>query len=196
MTLCRSTREENEHQWATGTVSNKTQVSTSMVASGSQNLENILVDINVNYQASLELQSCLTCVVENLHAVTKMKHPTPTMLDHARGVGNSMIESLKRIALWSVKYFTNSHSYYPGPELGMKLGSLSSMASLSLVTMGPSDIAFMRQWARDHGQPVHQMTVRQLSTMQKPGTIPMTAYGQSVPVNPPARRDPRAGTGR
>ena len=27
-------------------------------------------------------------------------------------------------------------------------------------------------------------TVRQLSTMHKPGTFPMTAYGQSMPVNP------------
>ena len=94
-----------------GTVSNKTQVSTSMVESGLQNLQNILVDINANYQASLKLQSCFTCVAENLHAATKMKRPTPTMLDHAKGFGNSMRESLKRIVLWSVKYFGNSHSY-------------------------------------------------------------------------------------
>ena len=80
------------------------------------------------------------------------------MLDHPRGFGNSMRESLKQIALWSVKYFTNSHSYYPVRELGMKLASLLSMASLPVVTMGPSDIAFMRQSARDHGQLVHQMT--------------------------------------
>jgi hypothetical protein len=114
-----------------GTVSNKTQVSTSMVASGLRRLQGIILDVNANYEASLELQSCLTCIVENLHAVTKMKHPTPPMLDHAREFGNSMRESLKRIAVWSVKYFTHPHSYYPVPEVGMKLANLSSTPSMA-----------------------------------------------------------------
>ena len=57
------------------------------------------------------------------------------------------------------------------------------MTSLPVVTIGPSDIAFMRQWARDHGPASASMTVRQLSTMHRPGTLPMTAYEQGMPVN-------------
>ena len=50
--------------------------------------------------------------------------------------------------------------------------------------MTADDMTFMREWAREHGQPVRQMSVRQLSTMDKPGTLPISAYRTPLAVEP------------
>ena len=43
-------------------------------------------------------------------------------------------------------------------------------------------LSFMREWARDHGKPMKQMSVRQLSTMDKPGTLVISAYQTPLSV--------------
>ena len=108
-----------------GTVSNKTQISISMVASGLQKLQNILVDISANYQAPLELQSCLTCVVEDLHEVTKMKHPTPTICSTSArfgGFGNSMREKLEANCPLVSEIFYQLTLLLPSTSVGNEAG--------------------------------------------------------------------------
>ena len=46
--------------------------------------------------------------------------------------------------------------------------------------MTADDMAFMGE----HGQPVHQMSVHQLYTMDKPGTLPISAYRTPMAVKP------------
>ena len=88
-----------------------------MILHGLIRLESLLRDINPAFGQEVGLQSCMTSVVGNLHAVTKMKYPTPTVLDHARSFGNAMHESINRMCDWSVKYYTHPASYYPVPAV-------------------------------------------------------------------------------
>ncbi len=65
-----------------GTMSSKTQMSTHMIFEGVRRLESSVQDINPAFSPLVNLQSCMTSVVENLHCVTKMKQP---MHSHCAG---------------------------------------------------------------------------------------------------------------
>ena len=40
----------------------------------------------------------------------------------------------------------------------------------------------MRQWAREHGKAVRQLSVRQNNTKHAAGTLPLNMYGKELPV--------------
>ena len=86
--------------------------STHTILEGLSRLQRSIQAINPSFIKFVCLQACRTSVVENLHAVTKMKHPTPTVLEHARSFGHAMHERIKQMSLtlWSVKYYTHPTS--------------------------------------------------------------------------------------
>ena len=108
-------------------------------------LESLLHDINPAFGQEVGLQSCMTSVVENLHAVTKMKYPIPMVLDHARSFGNAMHDTIKRKCSWSVKYYTHLASYYPVPAVAMKLSDFNQKP-LKALHMTANDMTFMREY--------------------------------------------------
>ena len=183
MQVQKITRKKSPTNGLEGTISHRTQTSTVMILHGLTRLESLLHDINPAFGQEVGLQPCMTSVVENLHAVTKMKYPTPTVLDHTGSFGNAMHDTIKRMCAWSVKYYTHLASYYPVPAVAMKLSDFNQKP-LKAHHMTADDMTFMREWAREHGQPVRQMSVRQLSTMDKPGTLPISAYRTPLAVEP------------
>ena len=44
-----------------------------------------------------------------------------------------------------------------------------------------SDLQLLQEWRVQHGQAVRQLTVRQLSTKDKPATLPISAYQKAPP---------------
>ena len=56
----------------------------------------------VNPYFKIKPEVCLTVQVENLRAVSHLKHPAKTVLEYARNFGNTMLESLKRNQLGSI----------------------------------------------------------------------------------------------
>ena len=95
-----------------------------------------------------------------------------------------MRESIKRITNWAAKYITHQRSYYPVPEVAMDLGDVPKLNPIPVVSMDRDNIVKMREWARERGQCVRQLTVRQQTTKFSAGTLILTAYS----VKP--RQDP------
>ena len=108
-----------------GTVSSKTQKSTSLLLNGIVNIFNKVTDLG--YPIEVNPSALLTTMVENLHAVSHLRHETFSTLEYAHDFGLIFRESMKRVATWSVKYFTSSKSYYPVPESNIKVTEVQAM---------------------------------------------------------------------
>ena len=79
-----------------GTVSQKTQVSLSLLKKGTDRLYKNVVDVNPQFVDDLLLETLLTTEVENLHAVSHFKLETFTVLTYAQDFETICKESLKR----------------------------------------------------------------------------------------------------
>ena len=73
-----------------GTVSNRTLKSVQVIYSQLGRLHSTIQEINKDIH--VDLHSCLTTQVENLHAVGHFKDEFPTVLNFARNLGNSVYE--------------------------------------------------------------------------------------------------------
>ena len=161
-----------------GTVSNKTNKSCELMLNSVTQLLTVLEVL------SPEATEAINLVVESLHATTKIKHPAPSLLDYSRDFGKAMRESIKRITNWAAKYFTHQRSYYPVPEVAMDLGDVPKLNPTPVVSMDRDNIVKMREWAREHGQCVRQLTVRQQTSKFSAGTLPLTAYSVKLWQDP------------
>ena len=171
-----------------GNVASKTVASVQMLKDGLEKLQQAL---ELHGYDALNLLSCMTLDVENMHSVVHHKDPLCTVLDYARNFGNSAKEGLKRTSHWAAYYFTNPKSWYPVPERAMFLSAIPVMQPLPPVPMAPQRVQSMRDWAQTFGAAVRQRSVRQETTMARAGTLPSYLYhrevqpGESVPLERP-----------
>ena len=80
-----------------GTVSNRTQVSLTLLEQGMRRRHESIAATNNEYLEEVELCTLLTTVVESIHAVSHFKHETFTALQYSEDFGTITKESLKRI---------------------------------------------------------------------------------------------------
>ena len=96
--IIRAAKEDQNLQKATngpeGTVSKKTVSSVNMILTELLQLQNMLA-VNPAYIQEIDMHSCLTICVENLHAVAHFKDQTMTMLQYACNLGNTVSEGIK-----------------------------------------------------------------------------------------------------
>ena len=104
--------------------------------------------------SALNLLSCMTLDVENIHSVAHHKDPLCTVLDNARNFGNAAKEGVKRTTHWAAYYFTNPKSWYPVPERAMVPSDMTVMQPLPPVPMAPQCVQSMRDWAQTFGAAV------------------------------------------
>ena len=115
----------------------------------------------ISTYSALNLLSCMTLDVENIHSVVHYKDPLCTVLDYARNFGNAAKEGVKRTTHnWEAYYFTNPKSWYPVPERAMVLLDMPVMQPLPPVLMAPQCVQSMRDWAQTFGAAVRQRSVR------------------------------------
>lgn len=161
-----------------GTVSDKTIKSVDMIHKELQHMGEVLQFVNPQF--TVDLHSCLTVQVENLHAVGHFKTDLPTMLQYARNLANTVHESMKRVVPWAANYFTHPSSYYPVPDFDMKFDSIPKLEHLKPHTvLSKRQQADMQTWAVEHGKCVRQKSVRQETTKFKMGTLPLNMYKSS-----------------
>ncbi len=86
-----------------GTVSKKTVDSVKMIHKDLLQLLEIIA-INPGYEQPINMDTCLTISVENIHAVSHFKDQTMTMQQYARNLGNRVTEGLKRVIPWIAYY--------------------------------------------------------------------------------------------
>ena len=75
-----------------GTVSQKTQVSVSLLKKEMDRLYMNVIDVNPEFAEDILLETLLTTQVENLHAVSHFKHETFTVLQYALDFGTIVKE--------------------------------------------------------------------------------------------------------
>ena len=163
---------------AMGTVSNQTLSSVRMILDGLRALEELLKELNANYK--IDLHTCLTLQVENLHAMGHFKEQFPTLLQYAQNLANTVYESIKRVVQWAAYYYTRDKSYYPLVSQATSLNALPRMSHLKPVRkLNEGERGVMLEWAANNGKAVRQRTVRLETTMFKAGTLPLNMYATS-----------------
>ena len=113
---------------AMGTVSSQTLSSVGMILDGLRALQQLLKELNPSYE--VDLHTCLTVQVENLHAIGHFKDQFPTLLEYARNLANTVYESIKRVVQWAAYYYTHEKSYYPVVPQATPLNALPRMGHL------------------------------------------------------------------
>ncbi|PFX18960.1 hypothetical protein AWC38_SpisGene16641 [Stylophora pistillata] len=76
-----------------GTVSSQTLSSVRMRLEGLRALEQLLKELNPDYK--IDLHTCVTVQVENLHAIGHFKELFPTLLQYAQNLANTVYENIK-----------------------------------------------------------------------------------------------------
>jgi hypothetical protein len=159
-------------------VSSRTMKSVAMMARSVLKLMQILKSTQPTFTPNL--CSCLTVMVENLHAVSHLKHGLPTKLEYARDFGRIHHESVKRMVKWAAYYFTHAGSYYPVPESSLSLCDIPKLTKPEGRKATKEDLMALHDWARLHGKCVRQRTVRQDNTKYRAGTLPLNMYSSKA----------------
>ena len=111
-----------------GTVSSQTLSSVRMILEGLRALEQLLKEPSPNY--NIDVYTCLTVQVENLHAMGHFKEQFPYLLQYAQNLANTVYQSIKRVVRWTAYYCTNEQSYYPLVSQATPLDALPRMTHL------------------------------------------------------------------
>ena len=112
----------------------------------------------------------------------------PTALEFAHLFAPTIRESLKQLTDIGFVYYTSPHSYYEVPdEMKLPFRDLPSLSVPSSVEMAKDDQRWMRDWRDSFGKLVRQLTVRNQSTKDNVGTLPLFAY--TTPDQPPRPLD-------
>ena len=116
------------------------------------------------------------------------RNDIPTALEFAYLFAPTIRESLKQLTDIGFVYYTSPHSYCEVPdEMKLPFRDLPSLSVLSSVEMAKDDQRLMRDWRDSFGKLVRQLTVRNQSTKDNVGTLPLFAY--TTPDRPPRPLD-------
>ena len=164
-----------------GSVSSQTLSSVRMILEVQKITESsqLLKELSPNYK--IDLYTCLTVQVENVHAMGHFKEQFPTLLQYAQNLANTVYESIKRVVQWAAYYYTHEKSYYPVVCQATPLNALPLMTHLKPATkLNDREREMMLEWAANNGKAVRQRTVRQETTKFKAGTLPLNMYATSA----------------
>ena len=170
------------------TISSKSKRSVEILRESLCSLRDFLKDVNPGFHSFFKLVATLTLVVENFFSQMRSRNDMPTALEIAYLFAPTIRESLKQLTDTGFVYYTSPHSYYEVPdEIKLLFRELPSLSVPSSEEMAKEDQKLMRDWRDSFGKPVRQLTVRNQSTKDNVGTLPLFAY--STPDPPPRPLD-------
>ena len=91
-------------------------------------LEQLLKEPSPKYK--IDVYTCLTVQVQNLHAMGHFRGQFPSLLQYAQNLANTVYESIKRVVRWAAYYYTQEKSYYPVVSQATALDALPRMTHL------------------------------------------------------------------
>ena len=152
-----------------------------MILTTLRNIKDVLEQTSPDYIKRLDLSSLPTLVCERLFSTMRSRYDMPMVLQFAQLFSPVVRESLKQMSCCSFQYFLSPRSYYPVPEGMQTINQLPPVPRPRKETLPASDLQLLQEWRVQHGQAVRQLTVRQLSTKDKPATLPISAYQKPPP---------------
>ena len=168
-----------------GIISSKTIASITMMLRSAKELKKTISYISPEFMKHVKPSSMLTLVVEHLFSKMRARNDTPTVLEFAYLFGPTIKEVLKELTDCGYHYFTGSGSHYErSDQLPLQFEDLPIIPKPSAVTMETKDQETLRHWRDLIGKSVRQLTVRNQSTKDNVGTLPLYAYtpAPTVPV--------------
>ena len=165
-----------------GSPASQTVENARMILTTLRNIKDVLEQTSPDYIKRLDLSSLLTLVCERLFSTMRSRrYEMPMVLQFAQLFSPVVRESLKQMSCCSFQYFLSPRSYYPVPEGMQTIDQLPPVPRPRKETLPASDLELLQEWRVQHGQAVRQLTVRHLSTKDKPATLPISAYQKPPP---------------
>lgn len=166
-----------------GSPASQTVESARMVLTALRNIQRVLDEINGTYVLKLDMAAMLTLVVEHFFSTMRSRYDVPLVLQFCHLFSPVVRESIKQMTETRFQYFLSDKSYYPIPEGGqvIDIAELPQVPMPKKAPLPPLQVTQLQTWRVENGQVVRQLTVRQLSTKDKPGTLPISAYGRPAP---------------
>lgn len=159
-----------------GTVSSATLQDQAGILSGIRGLKNSVLQINPEYMSCIKISSLTTLVVENLFAEVRGAIEMPLMAQFCHHFERTVRERLKRQSACPFVYYTGEYSYYQKVTNKVKTTTLPRMPQPDSCVLTNEQLDRMRQWRAEYGQSVPQKTVRNMTTKDNPGTLPINLY--------------------
>ena len=107
----------------------------------------------------------------------------PTVLEFAHLFAPTIRASLKQLTDTGFAYHTSSSAHYEAPdEIKLSFRELPTVPSMPSVPMAKEEQKLMRDWRGSYDKPVRQLTVRNQSTKDNLGTLPLYAYTAPDPA--------------
>ena len=142
------------------------------------------MELNPNFIQHVDVKSLLTLFVENFFSIMRGGNTdTPMMLDFCLRFPRCINKLLKRVTSTSYPVA----SYYLQPTLGNVDVTFCDLAKLPKPSSGcltKKQWNELRQWTQECGRSGSgQNTTRNLSTKDKPGTLPLNLYESALQNN-------------
>lgn len=106
----------------------------------------------------------------------------PLQLEFDNRFSRTINERLKRQCSTPYSYFTSSSSYYPHTFVSASYSDLPQLRPPKTNKLTSQQVREMRNWRAVHGQSVPQKTVRNMTTKDNPGTLPINLYAVGPPT--------------
>ena len=108
-------------------------------------LERLKINLDPLGYDDINLQSCMTLDVENLHSVVHHKSQVFMPFQYARDFGSTAKEGLKRTTSWSAYYYTSRGLWYPGTERSLGLFEILPISLPPVVKASQDEISMMQE---------------------------------------------------
>ncbi len=143
-----------------------------MIENGLKHIRQVVSEYRPEYNFSIS--SALTLVVENLFSRMRAgSDDTPLTLVFAQRFSAACREFLKQKCRLPFHYFTSRHNpFYQSYTPTVEYKSFPDMPQPKKETLAKEQHKEMQRWGQDYGQSVRQTSVRNMSTKDKPGTLP------------------------
>ena len=133
-----------------------------------------------------KMKSLLTLIYENFFSEMRAgSYDMPLQLQFDFRFSRALKEHLKQMCKTKFCYYTNAKSHYPRVKSDLRYSELPKMSPPSSGQLIKPQVEEMRDWRIKQGQSVPQKTVRNMSTKDNPGTLPINLYLTEQPTSQP-----------
>jgi hypothetical protein len=138
-------------------------------------MKSLLQNINPDYKPVLTSFTTLLC--EHFFGEMRGNVATPLVHQFAISFTSCTREMIKRLTTTSFHYYTSpGPSYYSRPSLGFITFPELPVMTSTKVHITQKELDVMKAWREEFGQSVRQVTVRNFSMKDRPGTLPYWVY--------------------
>ena len=149
-------------------------------------IKQLLDRFEPSLKTKFSIKSILTLVVENTFSEMRAGASNmPLQFEFDYRFCRSMKERLKRQCSTPYSCYTSKESYYPQLSISVKYSDLPRLHPPRANKLSANRVQKMRLWRALYGQSVPQKTVRNMSTKDNPGTLPINLYAAEPPKMQP-----------